>query len=188
MDTILLLGDSIRMFYCKYVEEEFAGRMKVVWPGENCRFSLYTLRCLFEWQSHAEDPNDVVAVHWNNGLWDVTRRTMDGECLTGRDEYRRNLQRIVFELRARFPRAKIVFATTTCVDPKLPQVKNEDVIAYNRIALDVMAREIIPIDDLYAVMAAHPEYIRRDDLIHETDEGARVLARCVRESIKRALE
>ena len=56
------------------------------------------------------------------------------------------------------------------------------------IKLDVMARDNIPIDDLYAVMAAHPEYIRRDDLIHETDEGARVLARCVRESIERALE
>ncbi len=188
MDTILLLGDSIRMFYAKYVEQEFAGRMKVVWPNENGRFSLYTLRCLFEWEKLADSPQDVVAVHWNNGLWDVTRRTMDGECLASPEEYRRNLERIIFELRARFPRAKIVFATTTCVNPKLPQVKNEDVDAYNAVALEVMARHGVPIDDLHAVMAAHPEYIREDDLIHETDEGARVLARCVRESIERALD
>ena len=188
MDTLLLLGDSIRMFYCKYVQKELEGKMKVVWPEENCRFSLYTLRCLFEWEALADSPEDVVCVHWNNGLWDVTRRTKDGECLASKEEYKRNLERIIFELRARFPRAEIIFATTTPVNPRLPQVKNEDVDAYNEAALSVMRRHNITVNDLHATMKAHPEYIREDDLIHETEEGAAVLAKQVSDCVCKVLK
>ena len=187
MKTLFLLGDSIRMFYCERVAEMLAGKMKVVWPAENCRFSLYTLRCLWEWADLVENPADVAAVHWNNGLWDITRRTIDGECLTSREEYARNLERILLELRGRFPQAQIIFATTTYVDPRLAHVHNEDVDAYNAVALRVMAHNNIPVNDLHAIMAAHPEYIRQDDWIHETEEGAYVLAEHIVRAVERVL-
>ena len=188
MDTLLLIGDSIRMFYCKYVREEMGDRMNVVWPEENCRFSLYTLRNMWEWANLAENPEDVVAVHWNNGLWDVTRRTIDGECLVSKEEYARNLERLIVEFHGRFPKAKIIWATITPVDPAFPTARNDDIDAYNEIALGIMAKHNIPVNDLHATMAAHPEYIRRDDLIHETEEGARVLARLVKEAVLKALD
>lgn len=187
MDTLFLLGDSIRGFYFDDVKREFEGRMKVVGPEENCRFSLYTLRYLWEWADLAENPEDVVAVHWNNGLWDVTRRTVDGECLVSKEEYARNLERIIVELCGRFPRAKIIWATITPVNPALPTTKNEDIDEYNEVARKIMEKHGIPVNDLHATMAAHPEYIRPDDLIHETEEGARVLAKQIKEAVLNAL-
>ena len=188
MDTLLLLGDSIRSFYCKNVAQELEGRMRVVWPAENCRFTLYTLRFISEWVHLVDNPEDVKVIHWNNGLWDASRHTADGLPLASGEEYGKNLERIITELRARFPKAQIIFATTTCVDPRFPYVRNEDVDEYNRIALEIMRRHDIPVDDLHAVMAAHPEYIRESDRIHETEEGARALAKQVAQCVLSVLE
>ncbi|WP_235613144.1 hypothetical protein [Paenibacillus sp. LC231] len=51
MKRILLLGDSIRQGgYEPYVRERLAGLAEVVAPGENGRFSFYTLwRRLCRW-------------------------------------------------------------------------------------------------------------------------------------------
>lgn len=187
MKTLLLIGDSIRWFYSEKVQEEMEGQMKVVYPDENCRFSLYTLRYMWEWAALADAPEDVAAVHWNNGLWDLTRRTIDGECLTSKEDFARNLERIIVELRGRFPNAKIIWATITPVNPKFQFARNEDIDAYNEVALAIMRKHQIPVNDLHATMAAHPEYIRKDDLIHETEEGARVLARQVKDAVLKVL-
>lgn len=187
MDTLFLLGDSIRMFYARDVERELAGLLKVVTPGENCRFTLYTLRNICEWAKEVGDPRDVAVIHWNNGLWDATRHTLDGECLVSLEEYARNLERILGELRGRFPRAKIIWATITPVAPALATPNNEDIDQYNRVALEVMARHRIPVNDLHALIAAHPEYLR-DDLIHETEEGARALAAQVKQAVLEVMD
>lgn len=187
METVLLLGDSIRMFYCPYVKEILKEQCNVVWPEENCRFTLYTLRCISDWISLTPNPEDVTLIHWNNGLWDMTRHTLDGEPLVSLPDYERNLKRIIFELRNRYPNAKIVFATTTCVDPKIGFIHPNDVVEYNKVAVRLMQENNIPVNDLYSLMAAHPEFIRQDDLIHETDEGAQALASQVAECILREL-
>ena len=44
MKKIVLIGDSIRMGYDKYVKEALDGVADVYYPGENCRFAQYTLR------------------------------------------------------------------------------------------------------------------------------------------------
>lgn len=183
MKVLLLIGDSVQMLYRNDVKRMLQGRMQVVSPEDNCRFSLYTLRYLFEWEQLCGDPMNVAAVHWNNGLWDVTRRTKDGEPLVSKDEYARNLERIIVELRSRFPNAKIIWATITPVNSLFDAIDNRDIDEYNEVALRIMNAYGIRINDLHSVIRAHPEYISDDDYIHETEEGSHALAQKVVETV-----
>ena len=71
MKKIVLIGDSIRMGYDKYVKEALADVAEVYYPEENCRFAEYTLRFAHEWKSRGKWPDDIDLVHWTVGLWDV---------------------------------------------------------------------------------------------------------------------
>ena len=70
MKKIVLLGDSIREGYDKYVKYAFEGTAKVYYPKENCRFASYILRHLPDWKRDFGECDDVDLVHWNAGLWD----------------------------------------------------------------------------------------------------------------------
>ena len=70
MKKILLLGDSIRQGYDKYVKMAFEDIAEVYYPSENCRFTAYMLRHLTEWVDQLQCGSDVDLVHWNAGLWD----------------------------------------------------------------------------------------------------------------------
>ena len=70
MMKITLLGDSIRQQYSFRVKNLLGSDFDVWEPKENCRFSQYTLRGLFDW---AEKMEGSEVVHWNNGHWDVCR-------------------------------------------------------------------------------------------------------------------
>ena len=88
MKKIVLLGDSIRMGYDKYVKEALADVAEVYYPEENCRFAEYTLRYAHEWAGSIPR-DDVDVVHWNNGLWDAIDYG-DG-WFSDRDEYVKNM-------------------------------------------------------------------------------------------------
>ena len=62
MKNILLIGDSVRKGYDKYVKESFQGKANVYFPDENCRFAQYVLRHLHEW---IEDVNEEHLIHQN---------------------------------------------------------------------------------------------------------------------------
>ena len=69
MKKVVLLGDSIRLIgYGKRVEELLGDQCTVWQPEDNCRFSKYTLRMLFDEQQNIKDAD---VIHWNNGLWDA---------------------------------------------------------------------------------------------------------------------
>ena len=114
MKKIVLIGDSIRMGYDKYVREALAGSAEVYYPEENCRFAEYVLRFVHEWKSRGNWPDDVDLVHWNAGLWDVCEIFGD-EPLTPVEFYVNLIKRIDKRLRRIFPHAKMVFATSTAV-------------------------------------------------------------------------
>ena len=46
---IVLIGDSIREGYDRYVKQAFDGVAMVCYPPENCRFTTYIIRNLIEW-------------------------------------------------------------------------------------------------------------------------------------------
>ena len=114
MKKIVLIGDSIRMGYDKYVKEALEKSAEVYYPAENCRFAEYVLRYLHEWRDKEKWGEDVDLVHWNAGLWDVLELFED-EPLTSLSYYAEAIERIYKRIRLLFPRAKIIFATSTAV-------------------------------------------------------------------------
>jgi hypothetical protein len=125
MKKIILLGDSIRMGYDKYIKDALCGLADVYYPEENCRFTTHFLRFVHEWKSKGLWSDDVDLVHWNVGLWDCLELFGD-EPLTSVSEYERNIARIDKRLRALFPEAKFVFA-----GKETPLLSGENKLEFN---------------------------------------------------------
>ena len=102
MKKVVLIGDSIRMGYDKYVKEARAGSAEVYYPNENCRYAQNVLRFAHGWKEKGEWPDDVDLVHWNAGLWDVLELLGDGP-LSTIEHYRNMIPRIEARLRLIFP-------------------------------------------------------------------------------------
>lgn len=174
MKKIILIGDSIRMGYDKYVKEAFGDTAEVYYPTDNCRFATYILRFVHEWKKKGEWPDDVDLVHWNAGLWDVPEILGD-EPVTPIDQYAVQIARIDKRLRLLFPNAKIVFATSTAVqEEKFGPVfkrKNATIEAFNAAAIKALEGTDTVIDDLYAVTLTAPEECHSDMTHYSTPAG-----------------
>ena len=192
MKRVYLIGDSIRMGYDKYVRKQLAGIAEVSFPADNCRFAAYTLRYVREWIEKDWDPDTVDVIHWNAGLWDCGRYEEDVP-FTDIPVYQDYLHRIVKRLRKICLNARQIFATSTPVIPeKYDRTRfmryNEDIIAYNRAAIDVMTQEGVPVDDLHAVAAALDQSAWSDGTHLYTDVGTEALGnqvcRCILETLE----
>ena len=183
MIKITLLGDSIRMNYGKYVPSLLGENFEVYQPEENCRFSKYTLRGLFEWKKEMKNTN---IVHWNNGLWDFCNLYGDGP-FTSEKEYIDNMTRIADILLQRYD--KVIFATTTPVTDNNPYDSNITIEKYNKLIVPVLKEKGIIINDLHSTVVKNiDKYIRKEDNIHLTEEGAVVCAKQVSEIILKVAE
>ena len=202
MKNLLLLGDSIRMGYDSFVQEKLAGRMNVYFPEDNGRFVQYTLRALSDWKGKLSLP-EIDVVHWNNGLWDVLHLNAnssgcDGEAagetispenvpqqyqfdkdpLTPPDMYRYMLGRVLTRIRQLFPKAEVIFATTTPVieeQASWAYRSNTEIDAYNRIAREVLVPRGVRINELGVFAAKECASLHRD-WVHYNDEGSGKLA------------
>ena len=190
MKKIILIGDSIRKGYDTAVRKAFEGSAEVLWPDENCRFSAYVLRYLPIWYDELGLNGEEDAVHWNTGLWDCLR-IADGQVLTPLPAYRENMERICRQLRAFFPRAEIVFATSTPVLEEgytgTYKRYNRETEIYNEAALEIGARHGFPVDDLYAAAKDAPREFHSDMTHYYTKEGTRLLAGRVIASLEERL-
>lgn len=178
MKKIVLIGDSIRMGYDKYVKEALKNSAEVYYPEENCRFAEYVLRYAHEWKSSSGCGDDVDLVHWNAGLWDALELFED-EPLTSIDYYEKAIARIDKRLRLIYPKAKLVFATSTHV---LEHRCNKDfrrhnaiIEKYNEAAKRALAGTDTMINDLYTVTKNFPESYHSDWVHFYTDEGTEVI-------------
>jgi len=154
MKKIFLIGDSIRMGYDKYVKSALENVAEVYYPAENGRFAEYVLRYVQGWKKELELSDDVDLVHWNAGLWDILELYGD-EPLTTADYYGNAVLRIHKRLRMFFPKAKIVFATTTAViEEKCSENfkrRNSVIEKYNDIAKKALSETDAVINDLYSI-------------------------------------
>ena len=178
--TVLLLGDSIRLGYCRHVREMMKGTADVYFPeNENGMFAYYTLRRIWDWTKLVPDPQSVDVIHFNNGLWDLGQR--DGrECLTPIDVYASTMSRIADELRHFFPRAKLVFATTTPINERVFNEQhlkgNAEVARYNAAALKALGSKIDAVDDLNRFVRENGLAAHQVDIVHYDEAGYRLLA------------
>lgn len=184
MIKVTLLGDSIRMIgYGSLVPELLGKEYEVYQPGENCRFVKHTLRGLFDWQ---QDMAGSRIVHWNNGLWDMCDLFGDGP-FSSESEYITNILRVADILLSRHE--KVIFATTTPVTEKNMYNKNSVIERYNKIIVPLLEEKGVIINDLYSTIVKNVDrYIRQDDNIHLTGDGAEICAKQVAEIIAKVAE
>ena len=177
---VSLLGDSIRWIgYGLKVPELLAPDFEVFQPGENCRYSKYTMRMLYD-ASGAFAGSRIV--HWNNGHWDNELCFGDGY-FTPEDEYVSNMSRIADFLLARCDR--VIFATST---PTLdfPDYDNSVIERYNSLIVPVLEKKGVIINDLYSfVLPNADKYIRSSDKVHLSEEGIDACAKQVADFIRK---
>lgn len=185
MKKVTLLGDSIRMIgYGKTVADALNKEgVEIFQPEENCRFSKYTLRMLFDYKAQIAG-SDVI--HWNNGLWDVCDLAGDGP-FTPKEVYADFVLRTLRVLKRITP--NIIFATTTPVDSENHFNSNPVIEAYNAFIVPKLEAEGVVINDLHALVAPDIDrFIRKDDHIHLTDDGIDVCAAAVAAKIRALAE
>ncbi len=183
MKKLLLIGDSIRMNYDKYVRQALEGKAQVLSPDENACFAAYTYYAIGDWEHNYRFGEDVDVIHWNVGLHDVIRFHYD-EPLTPPEIYGYYLGRIIHRLKDVYPNAQQIFALSTPGrDEKyvLPWIvrKNRDIDEINRVALEVMRENGVPVNDLAAVVRQYDPDEIYADATHYNYTGAVILAKAV---------
>ena len=194
---VLILGDSISIGYTPFVRQELEGVAEVSRPmrnraegakprPENCEGTKKGVGSVERWLTMEGAPFDVI--HFNFGLHDMKR--VDAE--TGRnsndplethqadpERYQRQLLEITRSLKA--SGARLVFATTTPVPPGelRPYREPSDAVEYNRRALEVMAAEGVPVNDLFALISEADPALQKPADVHFTREGSRALGAAV---------
>lgn len=184
--NVLLIGDSIRMFYENDVKARIGDKYKVYSPEENCRFSSYVLNSIRFWLAQFPAPD---IIHFNAGLWDTAILYQEDGCFIDIDTYISNMKKILRVLKE--TGAQIIFATTTPVSngkknltgPMPPAHRNEDIIRYNTAVLEAFKNEDIYINDLFSLMYKDKEKYLLDDMIHPNEEGVKLLGNAVTQAI-----
>lgn len=191
MKKIVLIGDSIRKGYDAYVKMAFDGVAEVFYPTENCRFTSYILRRALDWKNEMDCGDDVDLVHFNAGLWDDLV-LLDGKHLTTLEVYKENIQRICDTFRILFPRAKLIFATSTPVRETLflGPIKryNKDTEAFNAAAAEIMKKNGYEVNDLYAAVDGCDAAFYSDMTHLYTEGGTDLVTRKVVQTIENALD
>ena len=183
MTHVFLLGDSIRMGsqgttgYEPFLRRKSLGAWVCHSPQENCQFAQYALRHVHQWAEGCP-AGEIGLVIFNCGLWDVLRMFGD-DPLTPPEVYGLMLRRLVARLRLLFPRAALLFLTSTpTVEARYTgpsRRTNDDIRQYNAIARSVMEELGVAVLDLFAVAQAFPLSWRHDH-VHYTDAGSQALA------------
>lgn len=178
LPRVLLIGDSVTQGYGPDVEKQLDGRAYVA--------RLATSRCVGDPVLHTEiasvlgsDTFDVI--HFNNGLHGIGS--------VSEKEYAEFLPQMLAHIRQLAPKAKLIWATCTPshVNGKFEQLapNNANVTERNRISTELMAREGIPVNDLYALMLPHPECCA--DGLHYKAEGKAMQGKQVAAEILKVL-
>lgn len=178
MKKVILIGDSIRMGYAKYVKEALEGSAEVYHSVDSARFSTYLFRFLPDWKRNEGWGDDIDLVHWNVGLWDVLE--IDGEgVLNDAETYKKNIGRLYRKIKSLFPNAKQVFATSTSVieEGYKGSYKRHNcyIEQYNEIAKKVLAECGVPVHDLYELTKNMPAEYRSDMTHFDTPEATKII-------------
>ena len=190
MKKVVLIGDSIRKGYDKYVKMAFEGVAEIFYPWDNCQFTGYILRHIIDWKNEMECGDDVDLVHWNAGLWDDLVM-LDGKNHTPIAYYKENIQRICNSIKILFPKAKMIFATSTPIQEELflgPCKRfNADTEKYNEQANEIIKSNNGEINDLYSLVKGFPKDYYSDLTHLYTKQGTQLITEQVIRVIEESL-
>ena len=182
MKKIILIGDSTRMGYDKYIKTALEGVAEVYYAPENGRYATNVLRFVHDWKAKGEWPTDADLVLWNAGLWDLLELFGDGP-LVPLSHYEDTVPRVDKRLRMLFPNARIAFATSVSVIEERQGTscfrRNAVIDEYNAAAIRALSATDTVIFDLNAATRDCPDSYRTDAVHFYTDEGREYVGRTV---------
>jgi lysophospholipase L1-like esterase len=189
MQTVILVGDSIRMGYQTVARIDLHGAAELWAPEQNGGTSTSVLHHLYEWViSRTPD-----VVHINAGLHDIKRPFGSTQWAVPLPRYQHNVETILRRLIEETD-ATVIWAMTTPVNHDWHHVVKgfdrfeADVVTCNRAAAEVAAELGVRTNDLFsAVMDAGRDRLLREDGVHFTDEGSELLGHRVAGAIRRVL-
>ena len=155
----------------------------------NCAFAQNVLRYANIWKDEFSLPEDADLVHWNAGLWDCLI-LMDGEHLTPIEIYKYYIERVCKAIKYYFPKANVIFATSTPVQEELfmsYKRYNKDIELYNDAAVEIAKKHGFEINDLYTITKNAPKEYHSDLTHYYTKEGTRLITNKVVETIENCL-
>jgi acyl-CoA thioesterase-1 len=198
LPNVLILGDSISIGYTPFVQEYLKGRANVFRPmlengkPENCAGTTKGVENIDRWLGSKKW--DII--HFNFGLHDIKHvDPVTGENSqnpkhpqqANRKQYKKNLEIIAEKLKN--TGAKLIFATTTPYPDEVegPLRKPGMPQKYNRIAVKIMNKNGILINNLHAFMVPRMAELQLPNNVHFTEEGSRELAKKVVERINEVI-
>ena len=173
LPRVLLIGDSISRGYTMPVRHALKGKVNVHRAPENCGKTANGLKKLDIWLG--DKRWDLV--HFNFGIHDRKLRP---------EYYGDRLEMIVERLKPTTDR--LVFATSTPIAKRDERYIHGSSARSNKIAKEIMERQEIPVNDLYALMLPVLKKYQNPRDCHFTPEGYEVLGQEVAEEILRELE
>ena len=183
---VVLIGDSIRGGYQQLVAEQ-CKEFEVWAPEENCQHSVRNIDNFQQWVADQEP--DIV--HVNFGLHDVAVQ-LDGTHKIILEQYKLCLQRFIDKVKE-LGGVQMIWATTTPLyqpEQGVPmnqwkEVSVAEIDKYNAVALEIVQREQIPVNDLHEVIIRN-DFSRcvSEDGCHMAPFGHEVLADAVAEAIR----
>ena len=180
LPRVLLIGDSISVYYTKETRRLLRGKANVHRIGVNGKHTRVGLAGLDKWLGRKKW--DVI--HFNWGLHDLA---WDGENnRVPPREYGKNLRELVRRLKA--TGATLIWCSTTPVPKGPTNRRTGDAVKYNRIAEKVMKENRVTINDLYAFALPQLNRIQIWENVHFTVDGSAVLAEPVAAAIDKVLK
>lgn len=177
LPNVLLIGDSISIYYTDTVRRLLAGHADVyrtpMGPGK--------AETLFGSLDDFLEQGEWNVIHFNTGLHDFVRKEGTEKDL---QEYRENLRTIIGKLQA--TGAHLIWGSTTPVPEKAPVTVTSDALCqkYNAAAANLMEEVGIPVNDLYtAIRPSHSKYWTAPNNIHFNEAGSAFLGRRVANAI-----
>jgi len=176
LPNVLLVGDSITRNYFPEVQRQLAGVANVYLFASSTSVGDPRLaRQLDEFASMENVPFKVV--HLNNGMhgWNYSE-----------DEFKNAFPSLLQELHTIAPNASLIWATITPVRAeKSPGPTNARIDRRNSIALALVAKAGIPIDDQHELMTHHTD--QYEDDVHFNPAGASIQGKQAAEFVRATL-
>jgi acyl-CoA thioesterase-1 len=190
LPRVLLIGDSISIGYHLAVRDELKEVANVHRPAINCGPTTRGVEQIDAWLGDGK----WAVIHFNFGLHDlkyVDAQGKNAEPGQGKPQvsiadYEKNLETLVTKMKK--SGAKVIFATTTPVPSGSPARKLDDQKQYNEVALAVMKKHGVAIDDLHGFALPKLSEIQLPANVHFKPEGSKQLGHQVAAEIKKTLE
>lgn len=205
LSNVLIIGDSISIYYTPGVRNLLEGKANVFRPirydsasgrysFENCGDTEKGLQRIKDWLS-VQGNTKWDVIHFNWGLHDLKRISKEKGNQSDDptvppavpvEQYRENLEQLVTIMKS--TGAVMIFgATTPYVEGVRPCRIPEDALRYNEAAMEVMKKHEVVVNDLYSAVLPRLEELQQPVNVHFKPEGSWFFAQQVADAIKRHL-